>query len=109
MLSIPGLTEAFTIGLSYLDDEESHLVGESEPAQVDQISRALWDRPQEELKHSDLEDVMHLHTHLRNARDVFVTTDGQMLTRAERLADLAIHVASPDDALRAAREACAAQ
>jgi hypothetical protein len=106
MLSIPGLTEAFTLGLSHLGDEESHLAEDWEPGMADRISVILWGRPQAELKHSDLEDVTHLHTHLRNGRDVFVTMDEQMLDRADRLAAVGISVASPDDALEAARAAC---
>jgi hypothetical protein len=105
--AIPGLSEAFTLGLSHLDDDESHLADDWELAHVDQISRILWGRAAGELKrHSDLEDVADLHTHVRHGRDVFVTTDDRMLARRSELADLGIVVATPDQALRQARGIC---
>ena len=100
MLSVPGLVEAFTLGVSHIGDEESHLADDWEPKHAEEISDVLFGRPQASLNHSDLEDVTHLHTHARNKRDLFVTTDLQMLDRASRLAALGIRVATPQDALQ---------
>ncbi|MDQ2943482.1 MAG: hypothetical protein M3R21_07425 [Candidatus Dormibacteraeota bacterium] len=106
MRTVPGLVEAFTIGASHLGDEESHLAFDWEPEHAERISEVLFECSQADLNHSNLEDVTHLHTHARNRRDLFVTTDQRMLDRASPLAEMGIRVATPALALAEAQAVC---
>ena len=106
--TVPALIEAFTIGVSELDGPESHLTERDENPDLNAISLSLWGRPVANLREasSDLEDVVHLHTHLRHGQDLFVSTDQQMHARRYALELLGIRVRSPAEALNDARIAC---
>jgi hypothetical protein len=107
-LTVEPLAEAFTLGLSEWGAPDSHLAEDHEPAQMEAISLALWGRLPPDLGHSDLEDVAHLHTHLRHRRDIFVSKDEQMHKRHEALAGLGVHVYRPAEAFAAAAKICGA-
>jgi hypothetical protein len=105
-LTVPPLVEAFTLGLSELGSVESHLAEDNEPAEMEALSIALWDRPPGEIGYSDLEDVAHLCTHLRQGRDIFVSTDERMHKRRQQLDMLNVRVRSPEEVLATATEIC---
>jgi hypothetical protein len=105
---LPAAVEAFRLDTSSLDSEAT-LAGSDEPAGlVDAISQVLWGRELSGVSdRSDHEDVIHLATHARAGRDVFVTTDERILGRKEELRVLGVAVADPGSALLMAEQMCA--
>lgn len=82
MQSVPGIVEAFSIGASEIGVEEAHLTETDEAPMQNRIGQAVFGHDVADLHGTDLEDVVH--THSRNARDVFITTDERILAAASK-------------------------
>ena len=103
--SVEAAPEAFRLDVSELDSE-AQLGAPSEVDLADEIARILTGNPFTTLGRSKREDVNHLATHVRQHRDVFVTSDVATLAKREGLAAVGIRVEDPDAALVLARERC---
>jgi hypothetical protein len=79
--------------------------GPKDQEHFDAIKRALWPN-RASFDRSEINDAMHLSTHLRYRRSIFVTTDGAMHNANDRLAALGIRVMRPAEALKFAQEVC---
>lgn len=84
---------------------EGVLGSDEDQARLDAIHRALWPGKQSPDL-SELNDAIHLATHLNAARDYFVTTDQRMHAAREELIGLGIRLVAPDEAIELARAAC---
>jgi hypothetical protein len=91
MEQLPEVREAGVYGVSrygealYGDDEDD--------ARLEAIRRVLWHERRTNL--SDTNDVIHLATHGRAARDYFVTTDRRIHSARDSLIGLGIRVVAP--------------